>query len=280
MGHAPDTVVLDAAGLPASAGSSDVPAPPPVTHPDRRHKVKLGEELPIFCERCGYSLFGLPQVRCGQCHVLHFACPECNHHQPINTLRPAAQRVLGRVRAWALALSVLFRVAFFGLMMLAWWAMGAEWSYAYDYTNWRPQTQPGAWQPPPLAARPIDDEVVIAFGLLGVAFGLVARMLLLRWRRGALVGAALAAVVFLAVAVGVWFRAHLEFQRASRAPPVGLNFYLVALFGCACVVAGAVVVWPAWMALAHLFLPRHAATALLDWQRSQSRSGRESSLAR
>ena len=24
---------------------------------------KLGEELPIFCERCGYSLNGLPQSR-------------------------------------------------------------------------------------------------------------------------------------------------------------------------------------------------------------------------
>src|SRR4051812_43411991 len=71
-------------------------APPP--------KIRWGEELPIFCEACGYSLNGLGQNRCGECDVLHFACPECNHHQPINTLRPAFQRTLGRLRALGLAL--------------------------------------------------------------------------------------------------------------------------------------------------------------------------------
>jgi len=64
-----------------------------------REKPRLGEELPVFCERCGYSLHGSPRLRCACCAILHFACPECGHHQPINTLRPAVQRVLGRLRA-------------------------------------------------------------------------------------------------------------------------------------------------------------------------------------
>src|SRR5688572_14362912 len=79
-----------------------------------RERVKLGEELPIFCERCGYALHGLPQARCDKCAILHFSCPECGHRQPINTLRPAAQRILGRVRAFVLGLWVFFKLNFFG----------------------------------------------------------------------------------------------------------------------------------------------------------------------
>src|SRR5689334_18238335 len=113
------------------------PAQPPAPK-----RVRLGEELPVFCERCGYSLHALPRNRCEQCGVLHFACPECNHHQPINTLRPAAQRVLGRLRAFWLAVSVLFRIAYFGLLLLAWFAMGGEWSYRFDYSASRPVPVP------------------------------------------------------------------------------------------------------------------------------------------
>src|SRR5438067_910447 len=93
--------------------------------------VALGEELPIFCETCGYSLHGLAQTRCEHCNILHFVCPECGHHQPINTLRPAAQRILGRMRAWVLGFMVFFRLNFFGWLLFAWFMMGAEWSYKY-----------------------------------------------------------------------------------------------------------------------------------------------------
>ena len=72
---------------------------PPIGATDGK---RLGDELPIFCEQCGYSLHGLVQIRCERCQVLHFACPECGHHQPINTLRPAFQRLLGRMRALGL----------------------------------------------------------------------------------------------------------------------------------------------------------------------------------
>src|SRR3954469_15943660 len=97
-----------------------------------RATPKLGEELPVFCERCGYSLHGLPQTRCEHCTVLQFHCPECGHHQPINTLRPAAMAVIGRVRAFALAIVVLLKLAFFGLLLFAWFGMGMEWSYRYN----------------------------------------------------------------------------------------------------------------------------------------------------
>src|ERR1041385_5374650 len=100
--------------------------------PRKRSSHKLGEELPIFCERCGYSLNGRPQSRCADCKILHFHCPECGHHQPINTLRPAAQRILGRLRALWLCFAVLFKLNFFGWLLFAWVAMGVEWSYRWD----------------------------------------------------------------------------------------------------------------------------------------------------
>src|SRR5256885_697327 len=95
--------------------------------------ARLGEEVPLFCEHCGYALHGLPQVRCGECSLLHFACPECGHHQPINTLRPAAQKFFGRLRAAGLVLAVLFRILFFGWVLIAWFMIGPEWSHQWDY---------------------------------------------------------------------------------------------------------------------------------------------------
>ena len=97
-----------------------------------RAAPKLGEELPVFCERCGYSLHGLPQVRCEHCTLLQFHCPECGHHQPINTLRPAAQTILGRIRGGWLTLVILFKLNLFGWLLFAWVGMGAAWSVQYD----------------------------------------------------------------------------------------------------------------------------------------------------
>src|SRR4051812_27244146 len=81
-------------------------------------KPRLGEELPVFCERCGYSLHALPQQRCEHCAILQFTCPECGHHQPINTLRPAFQLFLGRIRATWMVVSVMLRLMFFGFSLM------------------------------------------------------------------------------------------------------------------------------------------------------------------
>src|SRR5918993_3377175 len=89
-----------------TGGTNDAAPRPP--------RIPLGAELPIFCERCGYSLNALPQVRCEHCTVLQFHCPECGHHQPINTLRPAMQRTLGRLRAFAVGTIAFFKFNWFG----------------------------------------------------------------------------------------------------------------------------------------------------------------------
>jgi len=245
------------------------------TAPPKLTSQKLGEELPIFCERCGYSLNGLPQGRCADCKILHFHCPECGHRQPINTLRPAAQRILGRLRALWLCIAVFFKLNFFGWLLFAWVAMGVEWSYRWEYHGNRTVVGAGARGSTrtmsQYTARPPDlnFEGLAAFGCLGLGFGLVGRMLLLRWRRGYLVGLVLAGLVLAAVLGGARFR---QFDLSSKLNPYTWEFFSMALVGASMVVIGAWIVWPIWMVLVKLFLPARTGAVLLDWQRSMSNS--------
>ncbi len=239
---------------------------------------RLGEELPIFCERCGYSLHGMPHVRCEHCSVLHFACPECGHHQPINTLRPAAQKFFGRLRAVGLVISVLVKLNFFGWLLFAWFAMGVEWSYRYNYISQPTRavtsqstvvnvSTPPTWR---FLPREVDLEELTAFTVFALAFGLFGRMLLLRWRRGVIVGAVLGALVVGCVLLGAWFRKTTWYDRSVRFPPLSNEFFLLALMTFGVVIVGAVAAWPIWIAIVRLFLPRRTSDALLEWQRSLS----------
>lgn len=229
--------------------------------PDR---VRLGEELPIFCERCGYLLHGSPQTRCEHCTILYFRCPECGHAQPINTLRPAVQRILGRTRAVFLAGLVFFKINYFLWLLVAWVAMGGEWSY--QYRSLPVPTSPGgrAWV---LQPRPLDLEVLLVFMLFALPFGMVSRMMLLRWKRGYLIGLVLAALVVLAIVGGARLRAY---DTPVATSPFTADFHLLLSLTGLAVILGAAVAWGLWSALVRLFLPASTATALLDWQRSQS----------
>ncbi len=233
-------------------------------------KVRLGEELPIFCEQCGYILHGLPMVRCEHCSILQFQCPECGHHQAINTLRPAFQRILGRARATWLALVVLFKLNYFGWLMFAWFMGGYSWCYTYRYQqiggNW-------SWSSGPYSFRMAD---AIGMAILGLLFGMVGRMLLLRWRSGWWVGAVLGLLVVAAMLGGAEFRSR---AREMSMSPFGADFIQLTLYSGVGVALGAGVVWWIWSALAYVFLPRPIAGALLDWQRSLS-TPRVSGLAR
>jgi len=223
--------------------------------------TRLGEELPVFCERCGYALHGAPQVRCTACSILHFACPECGHRQPINTLRPAAQRIIGRVRAAVVALWLLIKLNYFGWLMIAWGAMGAEWGYQFAHAR-------AVAGQSNFVARPIDIEAFVAFTMFAFPYGLVSRMLLLRWRRGVLVGLVLAGIVMAAVMTGASLRWLDVGLRRGIPGPIHTEIALLAAWGGGIVVLGASVVWPIWMALAHLLLPNRTAVALLEWQRA------------
>jgi hypothetical protein len=235
--------------------------------------LKLGEELPIFCERCGYSLLGLPQSRCADCKILHFHCPECGHRQPINTLRPAAQRIIGRLRALWLGMVVFFKLNFFGWLLFAWVAMGVEWSYRWNFQGNRTMVARGtsgaARIVPQYTAIPheLNLESMAAFGVFGLGFGLVGRMLLLRWRRGYLIGMVLAGLMLLAALGGAKFR---QLDLNSKASPYTWDFVSVVLIGASMIVIGAWMVWPIWTLLVKLFLPARTSAALLEWQKGMS----------
>jgi len=235
------------------------PAPPAAKRP-KAALPRIGEELPVFCEKCGYSLHGLEAVRCAQCEILHFACPECGHHQPINTLRPAVQRVLGRLRAAALIGIVFFKLNYFGWLLIAWFGMGVEWIYSGSSTS-RFQYH----------VHGFDIEICIAFLALGAAYAMVGRMLLLRWRSGLRVGLVLAALAWAAVAFGAWL-SHTVDHPSRTAEPLwtSADFLYLAAFTCITIVLCAVIVWPIWAAMVRVLIPRNAGRTLLEWQRSGS----------
>jgi hypothetical protein len=297
-GDAP-AVTEDAPPSPATRRVNPYSKPVPTSQ-------KLGEELPVFCERCGYQLFGLSPLRCDSCDILHFHCPECAHHQPINTLRPAAQRIIGRVRgAWLVAV-VFFKLMFCFWALFALGAMGQEFSYRYDYEAWQSQqaayqqqmttynaqmaaynaavavqanntTGPSTMPVPPtpptfvsptLAPRPLHTPERVGLTILAGLFGMFARMMLLRWRRGAFVGLALAGLVAAAIVCGVAIRRQTE--NTILPWPWEQVFPAIFVFSSGMAFVGALIVWPIWVMLVRAFLPNRTGNALLEWQRSLS----------
>jgi hypothetical protein len=244
-----------------NGGVTTAPADPAarVSVPVVKRDPRFGEELPIFCERCGYSLNGLTQIRCERCDVLHFACPECNHHQPINTLRPALQRVLGRLRALGLALIVFIKINYFFWPLFAWGGLGTGIAY-----NWRYNSNTGGYG----TQAGFDNEGGIGIFLFAMAYALIGRMLLLRWRRGLLIGLVLGGLIALAMETGALIR-YVEDSRGLPRPE-GEGFILYMMCGFLGGVAGASCAWGVWAALVTAFLPKRAATALLEYQRAMS----------
>lgn len=247
-----------------AAGGNGGPTPPPFLRTAPPRQARLGEELPIFCERCGYSLNGLTQVRCGACNVLHFACPECDHHQPINTLRPAFMRILGRLRALGLALIVFLKLNYFGWSLFAWGVAGLGISYQYDWNR----NAPMGYMRQRLIEPEFHQEGVMVLLCFGFAFGAIGRMLLLRWRSGALVGLSLAGLVITAWYIGAFFRAWEH--RGPVEPPFNATVLIYVASAAIGVVAGASCAWGIWLALALSFLPKRASSALIAWQTALS----------
>jgi hypothetical protein len=234
--------------------------------------IKLGEELPVFCEKCGYSLHGLAQVRCEHCTLLQFHCPECGHHQPINTLRPAAQKILGRIRGGWLAVVIFFKLNLFGWFLFAWVVMGANWSYEYDYQATQQIRAKAPGQPYEMVWKgaKFNWESALAFGLFAWPLGMVWRMALLRWRRGWVVGIVLATLLMGAIMLGVAIRGIDERRNQTMVHPYNADFIGLMALAFAAMVTGAATVWPIWVLLVNVFLPKRTARSLLEWQVSLS----------
>ena len=221
-------------------------------------RVPLGAELPLFCERCGYSLNALPQVRCDHCTVLQFHCPECGHHQPINTLRPAMQRTLGRMRAFAVGVIAFLKLNWFGWHLFFWVLMGYEWAYNY---NWRSSSVEPLW--PTL-------EAVLAFGIYGTMIGFFSRLMLLRWRSGALVGLVLGTLFCLALVLGFHWRVTGRNNGGGVEMVMTAGRSIMMLLAFIVIAGTAWIAWPVWLGFVRVVMPERAGSALLDWQRSLS----------
>jgi hypothetical protein len=262
-----DDNVAVAATTPPAPPSSRVEAvrtggregPPPVP------RIPLGAELPVFCERCGYSLNALPQVRCDHCTLLQFHCPECGHHQPINTLRPALQRTLGRLRAFVVGAIAFIKLNWFGWHLFFWVLMGHEWAYSYD---WRTQSS-GPLQP--------TFETVLAFSIYCTVIGFFSRLMLLRWRSGALVGVVLGAVYCVALVLGFHWRIadnqrYGTFGGNTNPSDVVMTGGRTAMTAVtfAVILLASIAAWPVWVGFVRVVMPERAGSALLEWQRSLS----------
>ena len=237
-----------------TGGRSDPAAP-------RAPKIPFGAELPIFCERCGYSLNALPQIRCDHCTLLQFHCPECGHHQPINTLRPAMQRTLGRLRAWFLGLIVFFKLNWFGWHAFFWVLMGHEWAFTYDYRS----NSSGSLG--------LTVETALAFGIYAGVVGFVSRMLLLRWKSGALVGVVLGAIICTMLVLGFQWRIadNIRYGQGYATSHLITPGRMIMTFYTFAVLAGsAALAWPVWTMFVRVAMPERAGSALLEWQRSLS----------
>ena len=255
----------------SSTSTPPLPAPPPIIQ-------RLGEELPIFCEECGYSLHGLPQLRCPQCDILHFQCPECGHHQPINTLRPTLKRLLGRLRAVALVAWIGAKLLFFGVVLFAWTMSGARLSVEYDrsdYQNYnasilRSIAQPRAnYWAPKYKPMTIDYATLWGLGIAGFLWTCVARVLLLRWRRGWVIGLVLAGLTVGALFLGASIR-QTELQDTSRVFYLVPDWFMAMTWTTLIIFVSSICAWGLWMIAVRLLLPRRIGDALLAWQRSLS----------
>src|SRR5206468_13025001 len=82
--------LVKGSGMPLLTEPGQTPSPPlsAAAAPEAggRLRVRLGDELPIFCEKCGYSLHRLPLVRCEMVAVIHYVFPEFSDIQPIKYL--------------------------------------------------------------------------------------------------------------------------------------------------------------------------------------------------
>lgn len=253
---------------PAANSPSISRALPPVHVHTKPKTPKFGEELPLFCEKCGYNLTGLPVKRCDACQTLHFRCPECGHNQVINTLRPAAQRIMGRLRSWAVVWIVFLKLNFFGWCLFGWAAYGydAIASYTSSYRN-------NSTYYTTYATRDVDAEELIAIFLVLCLFGIFSRMLLLRWRKSLAVAVGMAAVTSLAFIAGGLLRYYelTKYQGGSRSFSFSIQETLLRMGNLFLgVFAGCLIAWPIWKGAVFLLLPKRTGQSLIAWQKSLS----------
>lgn len=167
----------------------------------RKRELKrtvLSEELPLFCDGCGYSLHGQQQIVCSECGLRHFHCPECGKRQSINTWRPAAFRTFGRLRMMGLWIVVIIKLALMATMVMVTIALASDLSRSLR-EPFLGQFNRSSFYYSIRSPNVAQTVVMIVVAALVAA---TARMLFLRFRSGFLVGVAFAMVILGCFLVG------------------------------------------------------------------------------
>ncbi len=117
-------------------------------------------------------------------------------------------------------------------------------------------------------------EAVMAFTLYATVIGFVSRLLLLRWRSGALVGVVLAAVFCTALMFGFHWRLSNPGYYGNLSLGGGgvltAGRMLMTMLTFVVITGAAFVAWPVWAGFVRVAMPERAGSALLEWQRSLS----------
>ena len=148
--------------------------------------------------------------------------------------------MLGRVRGAWLVSVITMKLAFFIIMLISWCGMGSAWSYEYNPSAY---VQSGSNQSgytrvgPTFLPIRINWPVMIAFAILGGSFGMVGRMLLLRWRRGTIIGLILAALALAAAALGA--RMRIVGLSEDLPSPFQRDFLTLLAIGAGAIILGA-----------------------------------------
>ena len=121
----------------------------------------------------------------------------------------------------------------------------------------------------------ISLEAVLAFAIYGFVIGFFSRLMLLRWRSGALVGVVLGALFAMMLVIGFnWRVSNRQYYGGNGFPftdAVLTPGRLLATFLTFCFIAGsALAAWPLWVGFVRVAMPERAGNALLEWQRGLS----------
>jgi len=238
--------------------------------------IKLGEEMPIFCRRCGAVLHGMEVVACEKCALPHFHCPQCGNDELVHTLRPAVAPVANRAALAGLTLWVGCKILFFLWFFFVCWALSLKLSYRLVRTasfsthlHWQDMYH---YQP-----LEINLGVMLACGICGFLFGGVGRLLLLGWRKGIYVGLTLA---LLLDGVLIWgamtrlmmlvHREHPDLQHAADTVALTARWsngmLVTLLWTSAMVILAASIARPVALGMVRLMTPRRWSQAILRWE--------------
>jgi vacuolar-type H+-ATPase subunit I/STV1 len=128
------------------------------------------------------------------------------------------------------------------------------------------------YTPPPIMLARLTWDAALAFGIFGLAWGIFARMLLLRWKHGWKVGVILACLALTAIWIGVVVR-RVDLSAAEQLEhpwPFHRGFIEMTLIGAGFIILGASIAWPVWVMLVKAFLPKRTSDALIEWQKALS----------